>query len=839
MNEIMKRVRWSLMVLGIALFAMTGLAATNDVSGMLQKGLFEEEANRNLDAAIQAYQGAIAQTDKDRKFAATAIFRLGECYRKQGKTNEATVQYERIVKEFADQPELVKLSQGYVENGGKSSVTNGTFVDRLQATVKSPPPAGVLGFRPALSVEDQKIEQIQNMIKDSPDLINTPVNGAAPLNQAADEGQLKVVKFLLDNGANIEAIDTQTGRTPLIEASQRGNKSMVALLLEHGANVNAMQRGSARLTSRATSAPSTDELGYTSLHHAAMNGFRAIAEELIAHKADVNARSQNGKSPLHLAAEKGFKSVAELLLAKGAEVNAVDSAGNTPLYAAALAANRAIVELLLANHADANIRNVEGYAPLHVAASDRGLEIVKLLLEKNADIKAKTRNGYTPLMAAVSTGSKQAVDLLLATGAEVNAQTDQNQTALNLAVANRSADIVASIFKSKPQLEVLNNQGYTPLQSALVNNDVKIAGLLLDAGANVNAPFKQGGASPMQIAVQQRNQQMITLLLEHKADINQQDNGGTTAISMAKSYANRSDVAAIDREKMSEIVEQLRKAGANENLRRLSVIGISREDLIKDIFLKGTNAYNNYTLFELIARSYTPDAWANHWTAKGEEPPGLRFPDFTKITISRLEEDGRTNSLKLNLEAALTNGDCSKDILLKWGDIVEIPELDHSVTEQWSGLPGKITATLIKCLERNVTIIVKGKSTKVILAPGLPTVAEFQAQFVSRPASPDIRISSFWLPKVLFEANVLLASSDLTRVKVKRTDPGTKKTEEMVFDLKADIQKRTQQGKLPTRQFVFAYVKLNRPIDETEPFMSANSLWLRDGDVIEIPEKQP
>ena len=28
--------------------------ATNDLSGLLQKGLFEEEANRNLDAAIQA-----------------------------------------------------------------------------------------------------------------------------------------------------------------------------------------------------------------------------------------------------------------------------------------------------------------------------------------------------------------------------------------------------------------------------------------------------------------------------------------------------------------------------------------------------------------------------------------------------------------------------------------------------------------------------------------------------------------------------------------------------------------------------------------------------------------
>src|ERR1700722_19290992 len=87
------------------------VAATNEVSVMLQKGLFEEEANRNLEAAIKAYQGVITQTEKDRQFAATAIFRLGECYRKQGNTNDANVQYQRILREFSDQAELAKLSR--------------------------------------------------------------------------------------------------------------------------------------------------------------------------------------------------------------------------------------------------------------------------------------------------------------------------------------------------------------------------------------------------------------------------------------------------------------------------------------------------------------------------------------------------------------------------------------------------------------------------------------------------------------------------------------------------------------------------------------------------------
>src|SRR5207249_7121764 len=99
-------------IVGMLLVAtMPVRAATNDLTSALQKGLFEEEANHNLEAAAQAYQAVSARFDQDRKLAATAIFRLGEVYRKQGKTNEATAQYERIVREFSDQPTLVTLSR--------------------------------------------------------------------------------------------------------------------------------------------------------------------------------------------------------------------------------------------------------------------------------------------------------------------------------------------------------------------------------------------------------------------------------------------------------------------------------------------------------------------------------------------------------------------------------------------------------------------------------------------------------------------------------------------------------------------------------------------------------
>src|SRR6266481_219169 len=110
------------LVNGIFLAAATlACAATNDLSTPLQRGLFEEEANHDLAAAIQAYQSVITQFDKDRKLAATAVFRLAECYRKQGATNEATTQYERVVRDFADQTALVTLSHQSLTQLGISS----------------------------------------------------------------------------------------------------------------------------------------------------------------------------------------------------------------------------------------------------------------------------------------------------------------------------------------------------------------------------------------------------------------------------------------------------------------------------------------------------------------------------------------------------------------------------------------------------------------------------------------------------------------------------------------------------------------------------------------------
>src|ERR1051326_5603980 len=295
-------------VLSAALLAgaVWAVSGADNLSEALQKGLLEEEANHNLDAAIQAYQSVVNQYDDQRKIAATAVFRLGECYRKQGKTNEAALQYQRVLGDFADQAGLIGPSEKRLAALGQASA----HAEVAPGARLSPSTELV----PAGDEEAKEIGRLRDIIKNSPDLINArDLNGSTPLHNAAIKGQLAVASFLLQAQADVSARD-RSDSTPLHLASQRGHKAMVELLLAHGANVNARNNTS-----------------MTPLHFAAEQGYLSVAQVLVAKGAEVNARRMDGRTPLHGAAAAGSKAVVELLLANKAEVNVRDDSDSTPL----------------------------------------------------------------------------------------------------------------------------------------------------------------------------------------------------------------------------------------------------------------------------------------------------------------------------------------------------------------------------------------------------------------------------------------------------------------------------------------------------------------------------
>jgi uncharacterized protein len=125
--------------------------------------------------------------------------------------------------------------------------------------------------------------------------------------------------------------------------------------------------------------------GWTPLHVAAHYGHSQVAEMLLAHGADVNARATNdlGSSPLLWAITGQDVAAITVLLEHGADINETTTAGSTPLHKAAVVGNAALVRLLLACGAEVNARNSGGQTAL-AHALFKGHDEVVALLEQHA-----------------------------------------------------------------------------------------------------------------------------------------------------------------------------------------------------------------------------------------------------------------------------------------------------------------------------------------------------------------------------------------------------------------------------------------------------------------------
>ncbi|RAK92212.1 ankyrin [Aspergillus costaricaensis CBS 115574] len=130
-----------------------------------------------------------------------------------------------------------------------------------------------------------------------------------PLQAAVKNQLVSIVQCLVKNPqTNIDYLGEGAGRrTALQHAVNNGNMDLINFLLDHGANVN--------------STPSEDG-GATALQIAAIQGYLGIARKLIDLDADVNAAParRNGRTALEGAAEHGRIDILRLLLDEGASL---------------------------------------------------------------------------------------------------------------------------------------------------------------------------------------------------------------------------------------------------------------------------------------------------------------------------------------------------------------------------------------------------------------------------------------------------------------------------------------------------------------------------------------
>lgn len=110
-----RRATTSLLLLsftGLLAVALTSHAAS--LSELLEQGVYSEETKGDLDAALKAYQQVVADAKAGEALAAQAQYRLGVVYYKQKNYAEATAAFEKLVKDYPDQKELVNRATEYL-----------------------------------------------------------------------------------------------------------------------------------------------------------------------------------------------------------------------------------------------------------------------------------------------------------------------------------------------------------------------------------------------------------------------------------------------------------------------------------------------------------------------------------------------------------------------------------------------------------------------------------------------------------------------------------------------------------------------------------------------------
>ncbi|XP_028264198.1 ankyrin repeat domain-containing protein 22 [Parambassis ranga] len=177
-----------------------------------------------------------------------------------------------------------------------------------------------------------------------------------PACQAAYSGDIHQLYQLLKNNPSLLNIqEQQTGDTPLIAACRHGHVNVVKYLLDNKADVHL-----------------TNKKRRTCLHYASRRTFSLLDYLMISILMPVLLLGY------FIMLQRQRKNVAlmEAVLSSRVDVNAVDAKGNTALHYVCQRKSHHLVPLLLQRNIDINIRNNGGETPLDIA---RGLKFHKIV----------------------------------------------------------------------------------------------------------------------------------------------------------------------------------------------------------------------------------------------------------------------------------------------------------------------------------------------------------------------------------------------------------------------------------------------------------------------------
>ncbi|XP_064398066.1 ankyrin repeat domain-containing protein 27-like isoform X2 [Halichondria panicea] len=327
---------------------------------------------------------------------------------------------------------------------------------------------------------------------------------------------------------------------------------------------------------------SRDENGRTGLHHAARLGHSELASVLLEHGALPSATDHHSSTPLHLACQKGHQKVALILLGEVEKINAADNHGNTPLHLACSNGHEECVKALLFSKDQCRVdtTNNQGDSPLHNAARWGYASIVGVLLTHGASMTILNRRRESPQQCAQSVKVQELLSTVQTRRDESDlsddsqvlrmkhvskrmsirgsfSEPDRQLKRLFRAVRDGDTNYVKYLFgweegtanqchplcqcekcsqlRKSPPMAVLSinscdPQGQTPLHKASLLGHINMVDLLLAHGAMPDVRARESQQTPLHLACQYNQQDVVLMLLEESASVNVQDVQGNSPL---------------------------------------------------------------------------------------------------------------------------------------------------------------------------------------------------------------------------------------------------------------------------------------------------------------------
>ena len=146
---------------------------------------------------------------------------------------------------------------------------------------------------------------------------------------------------------------------------------------------------------------------------------------------------------------------------------------------------------------DVNLLDDEGLTPLHKSVMNNDVQLTRTLLENGSVVNIPDDMGESPLHKAVRSDNVQMMELLLEHEAQVNQTNHKGQSALHICCDSYDPEsqVFSKLVNYKANINLQDSLGQTPLHLSVTNGNEPLTRSLLDNGAVVSIPDKNGDIS--------------------------------------------------------------------------------------------------------------------------------------------------------------------------------------------------------------------------------------------------------------------------------------------------------------------------------------------------------